>query len=265
MRRNSLHHSSRRRLCWQPAERFPSHPRAAADKWFRSSWYIIGRDLHVTAASRSGMRPDPKNTKSVLRGEGLIYSYAVKTHDFVLACLVRTCRMMGDGMFLWCLPPVRFSPVTQRREIKFAEAGGGEGGRTTPARSPAYERKPSLEPFSSALTGPQSAPPDRRIHFPGKGHSCTRNHQHTLVHIHTNTWLSFLLVRALPSTSASHDKAIISDSLLQEMHCVIRRRCSDSTNNILAGFSNNPYSRLLVRDYTKLSFSLSLSFWSEKL
>lgn len=60
---------------------------------------------------------------------------------------------------------------------------------------------------------------------------------------------------ALPSTSASHDKAIISDSLLQEMHCVIRKSCSDSAHNILAGFSNNPYTRLLVKNDRKLSFS----------
>lgn len=87
--------------------------------------------------------------------------------------------------------------------------------------------------------------PEKAIH----AHEITT---HALAH----TWLSFTLRVALPNTSASHDKAIISVFLLQEMHCVIRRSCSDSAHNILAGLSDNPYSRLLVKDYRKLSFSL---------
>lgn len=78
--------------------------------------------------------------------------------------------------------------------MKFAKARGGEGGLIAPVRSSGYERKPSLQPFISALMGPQSELAVHHIHFPGKGHLWRGNHQHTLVHLHTTTWLSFLLV-----------------------------------------------------------------------
>lgn len=91
-------------------------------------------------------------------------------------------------------PNSRHATERDMAVIEFAQAWGGEGGLITPVRSSAYERKPSLYPFTSTLMGPQGVLAVHHIHFPGKGHSCTWNHQHTLVHLGTHTWPSFLLV-----------------------------------------------------------------------